>query len=400
MTTMITSIIISFLIFGFAMPVVNAHGTDDHSMPMMPDPESPDMGHMPGYMMGDEAIWIKSDVITIMAMKEMPVFHYWYTADSNGSIARFMAAYTMISEFEDENEDGAFQLNESLYRAPLGAYEWTLQSGEKQNAEGATTEVWLKYTKSGIHSEDHQGEHGIHGVDMMPSEYYDEGGIGKFEDLTLQIWAHIYFGDHHSNISDTEGIAAYYTVDGGTELKIDIMMGNYEFTSNTSQLALQTMLRENLATNPMMQEDHMFRTHEHFQNITMDSMMDWMTNYGNETRFDDIRNSHMQQIDFIDTSTGNTQGFYKWLDKAVISWPGGTSEAVNVTASYVSTHMGLSLIMAYPNFGNGSILHDPSLGLVEGEISLSQLNIPMLATIIVVVSLAIAVIVLFGIRKR
>jgi hypothetical protein len=388
---LITMILLSLFIVGLTTLPASAHGSDDNMMPGMPG--MPDMDHMPGYDMHDDAIWIDTDVITIMAMEEMPAFNFWYSSDDNGSLARFMAAYMMIAEFEDVNGDDAYQFNETLYSAPLGAYEWTLQTGEVQDDEGVTTEVWLKYTKSGTHIGGPEDDHEMPGMDMMPPMYHDDEYIQRFEDVTIQFWAHIYLDDFNGNVSDSEGVAAYYTVAGGSELKVDIEIGNFPFSTNTSKVALQTMLRENMDMGSMMQDNHMFMTHEMFGNITGNSMMDWTTEYGNETRFERMTDTHMQRIDFVDKTTGNTQGFYRWVDQAVISWLGGDTEAVNVTASYVATGMGLSLFLAYPNFGNGSILHDPSIGLVEGAEFLSPLIVPVTAAVVGIALIATIVVV-------
>ncbi|MHA2188895.1 MAG: hypothetical protein ACXAEB_08335 [Candidatus Thorarchaeota archaeon] len=394
--TLMTILLLSLFVAGLTTLPASAHGSQENDMSGMPG--MPDMGHMPGYEMGEEGIWIETDVITIMAMEEMPAFNFWYSSDNNGSMARFMAAYMMIAEFEDVNGDDAFQFNETLYSAPLGAYEWTLQTGEVQDEDGVTTEVWLKYTKSGTHvggPDDHE----MHGMDMMSPMYHDDEYVERFEDVTIQLWAHIYLDEFNGNVSDSEGVAAYYTVGGGSELKVDIEIGNFPFSSNTSKVALQTMLRENMDMGSMMQNNHMFMTREMFRNVSGNSMMDWTTDYGNETRFERVMDTHMQRIDFVDTSTGDTQGFYKWVDQAVISWPGGDTKAVNVTASYVTTGMGLSLFLAYPNFNNGSVLHDPSIGLVEGAepLSLSPLSIPVTAAIVVITLFALIMVM---IRRR
>ena len=394
----ITVAVLSLLVAGLVAFPVSAHGSqEDNVFGMMPG--MPGMGHMPGYEMGDDAVWISTDVITIMAMEEMPAFNFWYNSDTNGSFARFMAAYTMIAEFEDSNGDDAYQFNETLYAAPLGAYEWTLQTGTLEDENGTTTEVWLKYTKSGIHESGPEEEHMMPGRDMMAPMYGETSDIDRFEDVTLQFWAHIYFKDYNGNVSDSEGTSANYTIAGGTELKIDIEIGNFPFSNETSKVAIQSMLNENMGMGSMMQPSHMFMTNEEFGNITGNSMMDWSTEFGNETRFHNVIGTHMQQIDFMDIVTQTTQGFYKWLDQAVINWSGGVSEAVNVAASYVPTGMGLSVFLAYPNFGNGTLLHDPSIGLIEGAESLfsSPLNPLVLGGIVVVAVLALTVVV---IRKR
>ncbi|MHA1965473.1 MAG: hypothetical protein ACXACG_03305 [Candidatus Thorarchaeota archaeon] len=398
----ITAAVLSLLMLGLTTLPVSAHGSQEDNMyGMMPG--MPGMGHMPGYEMGDDAVWISTDVITIMAMEEMPAFNFWYSSDNNGSMARFMAAYTMIAEFEDANGDEAYQFNETLYAAPLGAYEWTLQTGSIEDENGTTTEVWLKYTKGGIHEGGPEDDHMMSGLDMMTPMYGEVSDVDRFENVTLQFWAHIYIEDYNGTISDSEGISTNYTIAGGTELKIDIEIGNFPFSNETSKVTIQTMLNENMdmgsMMGSMMEPSHMFMTHEEFLNFTGNSMMDWSTEFGNETRFDNVMGTHMQQIDFIDVESRTTQGFYKWLDQAVTNWAGGLSQAVNVTASYVPTGMGLSVFLAYPNFGNGSLLHDPSIGLIEGAEPLALIPVSslVLGGIVVMAVLALAVV---AIRRR
>jgi hypothetical protein len=397
-TILITTAVLSLLILGLTTLPASAHGSQEDNMyGMMPG--MPGMGHMPGYEMGNDVVWISTDVITIMAMEEMPAFHFWYNSDTNGSMARFMAAYTMISEFEDANGDDAYQFNETLFAAPLGAYEWTVQTGSIEDQDGDTTEVWLKYTKSGIHEGGPEDDHMMPGIEMMSPMYGEVSDIDRFENVTLQFWAHIYFEDYNGTISDSEGVSTNYTIAGGTELKIDIEIGNFPFSNETSKVAIQTMLNEDMGMGNMMLPSHMFMTNEEFMNVTGNCMMDWSTEFGNETRFDNVMGTHIQQIDFIDVASETTQGFYKWLDQAIISWVGGESEIVNVTASYVPTGMGLSLFLAYPNFGNGSILHDPSIGLVEGAgpLSISPVSPLVLSSITIIAVLVVAVVV---IRRR
>jgi hypothetical protein len=394
----ITMAVLSLLVLGLTTLPASAHSSQENNMFGM-FPGMPGMGHMPGYEMGDDAVWINTDVITIMAMEEMPAFNFWYNSDTNGSMARFMAAYTMIAEFEDTNGDDAYQFNETLYTAPLGAYEWTLQTGSIEDENGTTTEVWLKYTKSGIHDAGPEDDHMMPGLDMMTPMYQEVSDIDRFENVTLQFWAHIYFEDYNGTVSASEGISTNYTIAGGTELKIDIEIGNFPFSNETSKVAIQTMLNENMGMGSMMQPSHMFMTNEEFMSVTGNSMMNWSTEFGNETRFDNVMDTHMQQIDFMDIASQTTQGFYKWLDQAIISWVGGESEIVNVTASYVPTGMGLSVFLAYPNFGNGSLLHDPSIGLIEGAepLIISPVSPLVLSGIVVISVLALAVV---AIRRR
>ncbi|MHA1770006.1 MAG: hypothetical protein ACTSYL_10925 [Candidatus Thorarchaeota archaeon] len=388
-SVVVTILLTSLILLGINTFQVSAHGddgdNDEHEMPGMPGapwfpwfpgwPGMMDMDDMPHYEMGEDTVWITSEVMTVMAMEEMPALHFWYSNDNNGSMVRFMAAYSMIAEFDDTNGDGAFQFNEALYYAPLGAYEWSIQTGSIIDDNGTTTEVWLKYTKGGIRTDAGEDHHMIYGTGIMPHMYLDGADVNRFENTTIQLWAHIYYDDYNGTIEDSNGVQATYAVAGNAELKVDIEIGNFPFSSNTSMAAIQTMLNENMAPGAMMMgEDlgHMFETRERDGGVMGNSRMNWTTDTGNESRFMGMPDTDMQQIDFMDSTTGVTQGFYRWVDKAVISWPGGVSEVVNVSASYVPTGMGVSLFFAYPNFDNGTLLHDPSVGLVEDAAPVNQ----------------------------
>ena len=381
------TIIVLFLL-GPMIASVNAQPTE--TGPPIDPGEGP--GGEPEQHREEGTVWVNTDIITIMAIENHPSFHFWYTADENGTMARFMVSYTTLVEFEDENDDDAFQLDERLYFAPLAAYEWTLQTGSVE-ADGVTTEIWLKYTKGGA------VDGGLKpGAPECPMP--GQGSIPRFEDVTIQIWAHIYLQDYEGNVTDDQGVKANYIVAGGSEMKMDIEIGNFPFSTETSSVALQTLLKENEATGPAHQNRHRFETRERLRNVTGDSNANWTTTGGNESRFEGKDNTNTQKIEFVDITTEETQGFFSWLDTAVITWPGGETESVNVTASYVSTGIGLAVYLAYPYFNDGTLLHDPSIGLIE-EAS-PVVDTPFDPTLYLGIGIVavIAVIVVLAIKKR
>ncbi len=313
----------------------------------------------------DGSVWINTDVISIMSSGEMPMLHFWFANDENGSYAKFLASYVTLIEFEDLNGDGAFQSNEVLYHAPLASYEWTLQTGSVVNGEGITTEVWLKYTKGGSTSGGMMPD--MPGMGQGHRQFNGSDAVSRFEDVTLQIWAHIYLNDYEGTVSDDNGVKAEYTVAGSSELKMDIEIGNFPFTNNDTKVAIETLLREDQASNPQYQARQMYQTREQFRNVSCTSNVNWSTPGGNETKFQRMNNTNLQQIDFVEVEGAIPTGFFSWVDMATITWPGGETEAVNVTASYVPIGAGLSVYLAYPHFDGGSLLHDPSIGLFEDQ---------------------------------
>ncbi|MBY8997370.1 MAG: hypothetical protein KGD60_06545 [Candidatus Thorarchaeota archaeon] len=345
----------------------------------------------------DGRVWIQTDIMTVMLNPKLPSYQYWYTADDNGSLARFMVNYMMIVEFEDSNGDGVYQPEETLDFVPLDAFEWSLQTGAITNELGQSTEVYASYTKGGLSDdwEDDWFKEWMPGYDDESPEdpviLADDSDINftRYAGLTLQFYAHIYMNDYNGTVKIDEEVKANYTVDGGVELKVDIAIGSFPFTSETSSVAVLNYLREDVASDDEV--DHHFRLHEDSGDDDHDSE-DVMEQLGEEfednDEDDDGFEDDVQEISFIEATTDETRGFYRWLAKAVVSHSlNGSQEAVDVDASYWTDGNGLLLFFAYPNFDGGSILHDPSLKLIEGASPFTPptglLNLPIESYVVI-----------------
>jgi len=359
----------------------------------------------------DGRVWIQTDIMTVMLNPKLPSYQYWYTNDNNGSLARFMVNYMMIVEFEDSNGDGVYQPNETLDFAPLDAFEWVLQTGAITNELGQNIEVYASYTKGGFSDDwdDDWFKEWMPGYDEEnpedPAILADDSdkpeiNFTQFAGLTLQFYAHIYMNDYNGTVTDYEGVKANYTVDGGVELKVDIEIGNFPFTSNTSSVAVLNYLREDVGSDDSV--DHHFRLHEASGDDDHDSE-DVMEQLGEEFEDTDLEDD-VQEISFIEASTDVTRGFYRWLDKAVITHLNRPQEAVDVDASYWTDGNGLLLFFAYPNFDGGSILHDPSLGLIEGASPYTQpmglFNLPIESYVVIGTAVVFIAVVGLAIKRR
>ena len=223
----------------------------------------------------DGTVWLQTDIMTAMLDPERPAFQYWYSADDNGSLARFRVAYLMVVEFEDNNTDGVYQVNETISFAPLDAFDWSLQTGAVTNDAGQNSEVYASYTKGGLTGEDWDDdwfENWMPGYGDAEDEEDDDDDDGlvlsedgeddedeidddkllnltRFEGMTLQFYAHMYLNDYNGTVEDDEGVQANYTIDGGVELKVDIEIGNFPYLSNTSKVAVLNYLQEEARSN-------------------------------------------------------------------------------------------------------------------------------------------------------
>ncbi|MFO7836215.1 MAG: hypothetical protein R6V83_06150 [Candidatus Thorarchaeota archaeon] len=377
----------------------------------------------------DEAgtVWIQTSVVTVMLDSQQPAYQYWYSADENGSLARFRVAYPMIIEFEDNNGDSAYQVNETIGFVPLGAFEWTLQTGSVTNDEGLNEEVYASYTKGGISGndwdddwyEDWMPETEENDTDdeddeqdpfALADEDSDDDGVNltKYEDMTVQFYAHIYLSDYNGSVTDDAGVQANYTVSAGTELKIDIEIGNFPFRSNTSKVTVLNFLQEDIAASE--DSNHKFVTNEDDGEHEYESEDEWESGDEMGETFDDVdedddgEDDDVQNISLVENSTNTTRAFYSWLNKAIIDFPNGTTNAVDVKASYFTTGEALLLFLAYPNFDDGSLVHDPSMKLVPESSPVQQptRNLPAIPLEVAIGASAIGVIAVAAllIRKR
>ncbi len=405
---------------------------DDDEYTSDDESENEDEEHEPEYERdNDGTVWIQTDIMTVMLDPELPSYQYWYTPDVNGSLARFSVSYLMVIEFEDQNGDGVYQINETLQFAPLEAFDWNLITGSVIDANGSNSEVYASYIKGGLTGEDWEDDWF---KDWMPGyngeeedddgfsladgeeddnsteeedEDYESINLEDFESMTMQFYAHIYMDDYNGTVSDDEGVKAEYTISGGVELKVDIEIGNFPYLSNTSKVAVLNYLQEDLASEA---ENHVFELNEDDDDHEVESEDEWEISDDLGEKFEDIdddddgNEDDVQGLTLLEASTNTTRGFYRWLDKAVQTLPNGTSEAVDVEASYWADGSALLLFLAYPNFDGGSILHDPSMKLLEESspvpINPDALDIPIEISAGVIVGILALVIIGVAIKKR
>ena len=62
---------------------------------------NPDHGRMMPPVRDDAGtVWVNTDIITIMANGETPMFHFWYTADEDGSAMTYTVSLAYESLLE------------------------------------------------------------------------------------------------------------------------------------------------------------------------------------------------------------------------------------------------------------------------------------------------------------
>ena len=190
--------------------------------------------------------------------------------------------------------------------------------------------------------------------------------------MTLQFYGHLYMDNYVGYITDDEGVKANYTISGGTEFKIDIEIGNFPFQSNNSKIAILNYLQEDLASNE--NTNYKFLTHEKDGNHVLESE-DISYDHGEKfhnTDYEHNKENVTQELSLIEDSTNITRGFYKWIDRALMTLPNSETQSVDVGASYYTDGSAVLLFLAYPNFDGGTLMHDPSMKLEEQSNPVTQ----------------------------
>jgi hypothetical protein len=74
---------------------------------------------------------------------------------------------------------------------------------------------------------------------------------------------------------------------------------------------------------------------------------------------------HPKPIVKINFATQNTTlaGFFRFVSDATVTYSNGTINTVPVKASYIAAGNYMRLFIGYPYFGNGTLVHDPSIGV-------------------------------------
>ncbi len=149
------------------------------------------------------------------------------------------------------------------------------------------------------------------------------------------------------------------------ELKFDIVIKSWPFQNATNMLALQV---------------NMHSSSEHYD-LDQDSgtqTVDGSHDEGAQTAEHQFHEtSAVEQETRLSSgliTTSSTIGFFRFVNTATVTSTSGATSSVPVTASYKSEFENdgadketfMKLYLAYPNFGTGILMHDPSIGFGSG----------------------------------
>lgn len=298
-----------------------------------------------GYMVQNRII-LNSTMITAEFEGQKPKIKFYYTGD-DVNVTRFYVNCKRIIEYEDKNLDGAFQNNETIAKFELERVKWNHTNFYNILNESKVVGIGINFT--------------------VETPIHIAGRGGKTYDVSIKVVVRMYQNRTVERINHG-GKWVNYTLNAG-EIKTDLIIGNWPFSSNRNKLAFEVNLVENIP--------HETSVAHRFE-ITEDKGVTRARSDLNETALGRVERrikppKNETRISFVGESSNRTHAFFKFMNNAFLMNNTGTF-LVNVNSSYLTHGDALRIYLSYPYF-NGTIEHDPSLGVVGESYPMPQLSI-------------------------
>jgi hypothetical protein len=244
--------------------------------------------------------------------------------------------FRALIEFNDADHNGIFESKEAVAKAVLDEGRWT------------HTAFYSLPGHSGV---------GINFTLADPINLVGRAGTLAAGSVVLIVKAY--------NTTQTLIVDGKPVTVSTAEVKLDFVIKSWPFQNTTNMLALQV-------------NTHSSTEHYDFGEISGTTSVDGSRAEGTETAEHEFhQTSSVQQETRLSTgsiTTSSTVGFFRFVNKATVTSTAGVTSTVPVTASYKSevendagdTETFMKLYLAYPNFGQGTLVHDPSVGLGGG----------------------------------
>ncbi|HZY47939.1 MAG TPA: hypothetical protein VFE96_09105 [Candidatus Bathyarchaeia archaeon] len=243
--------------------------------------------------------------------------------------------FRSLIEFNDADHNGVYESNEAVATAVLDEGSWA-HSNFYALPNGAGVAINLTQASP---------------MNMGPGRTLPSGSV------VLIVRA---YNTTHTITVDNKQVTV-----NTSELKFDVVIKSWQpFQTSGDMLALQVNLHS---------------SSEHYD-LVQDSgtqTVDGSHDEGATTMEHDFHEtSDVEQETRLSTgivTTSSTIGFFRFVNHATVTSPGGVTSSVPVTASFKSEQdndgglkaVFMKLYLAYPNF-QGTLVHDPSVGLGSG----------------------------------
>ena len=297
---------------------------------------APDTGITYEYKNGIATVTTNNVTISVNAFGNVPVFHFKTQADYG-----YTVLFKQLIEYDDANEDGVFQYNESLTGIPilsLTSMRWDFSDFvTEENAESEVIAVHFNFTS--------------------------ESMVGIYADFEMTIAAHLYLADQ---------VIDGYELVGGAELKFDLYISGFPWNEDYTYLALRFDITP-------AEGSQIKNTHN--QNI---DTMDNTTN--EEVKMDPVQNQVKQKLMIQD---GEKNAFFGYANQSMNKYQYETQYKYGaVNASYSCNGEGvLQLFLSFDHFEE--LIYDPSVGTLDsGDVDATSIAW-MSAVVLPIVAIAV-----------
>ncbi len=275
--------------------------------------------------------------LSVQVVGRGEVFHILFWNESDPEV-KYTVNFVSLIEFEDLNQDGVFQLNETqgnsgtsgdpLTVLPLAKVDWIFEGFQNDTDEqGGTTAVHFNFTSADINDPD-------------------------YNNVELQIRCHLYLADQELDLD-----GAIYPLLGSTELKFDIIIANWPWTNPDNLLTLRFQIRPvcytpNRLCTPVAEE---------FQAQNKLNVSEAMKQ---AQRF---RGTAEPKQQFSFEVENQVAAYFAFANRVMLKSKNAESFGT-VECSYMTDGTNVQVYLTFPHFEE-SIVYDPSVGIVSSSIS-------------------------------
>jgi len=266
-------------------------------------------------------------VIQVVGRGEVLHIQFWNGSDPE---IKYTANFVSLIEFEDLNQDGAFQPNETKggpqTNLPLAKVDWTFSGFQNEtNDEGETIAVHFGFASAEIN-------------DLT------------YSDVELEIQFHLYLEDLEIALDD-----ATYPILGETELKFDIMVANWPWAAPDNLIALRFQIRPE-SSNPARECNSIAEEFQARNKLNVSEAMQQAQKFKGTVE-------PKQQFSF--EVENQVAAYFAFANQVKVKNAQGESFK-SVECSYMTDGANLQVYLTFPHFEE-HMEYDPSVGIASYE---------------------------------
>lgn len=310
---------------------------------------------------------LQSGNLTAIFEGQKPSLRFFFNSDPRQA---YFVKFNSLIEHNDTDHNLVFEHNETLAMASLEAANWThtnfTDTGDHVEISFTTHQLLIQ--PAGRHTEDTES--------------------GRLANVDVTFIAKLY----KTNVVKTITVGnATFTIHGGVEIKVDILIAHWPFISMNNRLALRIDLHSQLNEFRLQEHDGEHEVHndetDTHENETTHTHETEHTN-GVEHEINDHEDGGEGKIQFL-TNNSTIGGFFRFVNNSITD---GKPTPVGASFRFESdedsqTQNEFKLFISYHSFSN-TLVHDPSFGITPRGAQTPFISLVPLAVVSIALSAA------------